>query len=51
MNAINAEQLKWIEGLRCERLSANPDNEDLILSFGNKWESLVNHLSFASKKV
>lgn len=44
MNAINAEQLEWIEELRCERLSANPDNEDLILSFGNKWESLVNHL-------
>lgn len=44
MDAINAKQLEWIEGLRCERLSDNPDNEDIILSFANKWDSLVKHL-------
>ena len=44
MREINAKQLEWIENLKCERLSDNPINEDIILSFHNKWESLVNHL-------
>lgn len=44
MKKINAKQLEWIEELKCERLTLNPDNEDAILSFDNKWDSLVNHL-------
>lgn len=44
MKRINAKQLEWIEGLRCERLTHNPDNEEIILSFDNQWDSLVKHL-------
>lgn len=44
MKAINAKQLEWLESLRCERLTDNPDNEDAILAFENKCDSLANHL-------
>ena len=44
MREINAKQLEWIENLKCERLSDDPINEDIIFYFHNKRESLVNHL-------
>ena len=33
MKRINTKQLEWIDGWRCERLTLNPENEDIILSF------------------
>lgn len=44
MSAINDEQCKWIESLTCERLSDNFDNQDVILDFDNKYDTLVSHL-------
>lgn len=44
MSVINDEQSKWIKGLICERLSINPDNQDIISTFQNKYDTLVDHL-------
>ena len=44
MSAINDEQCKWIESLTCERLSDNFDNQDVIIDFDNKYDTLVSHL-------